>query len=221
MSDTKFARPDGKETACYVAEPKGAARGNIVVIQEWWGLTPHIKKLCDRFAAEGYRALAPDLYEGEVMKTADEASHKMGHLNWGDAVSQNIAGAVAHLKKSGGKIAVTGFCMGGALTILAAVNLPIDAAIPFYGIPPAEAADPSKIKAPFLGHFAAIDDWCTAELIGKLEAKLKAGGVPYELHRYEGAHHAFMNEGRPEVFDPKASKLAWDRTIAFLRAKVG
>jgi carboxymethylenebutenolidase len=216
MGDIEVVRPDGKKIAAYLAEPAGAARGNVVVIQEWWGLNAQIKKVCDRFAAEGYRALAPDLYQGGVMKTADEASHRMGQLNWGDALTQDIAGAVAHLRKSGGKVAVTGFCMGGALTILAAVNLPIDAAMCFYGMPPAEAADPGKIKIPLLAHFATIDDWCNAEAVSKLEQKLADGGVKYELHRYEGAKHAFMNEARPEVYDPAVAKLAWERTIAFL-----
>jgi len=216
MGEIEFERPDGKKTKGYLAEPQGTPRGNIVVIQEWWGLNPQIKKICDRYAAEGYRALAPDLYQGEVMKTADEASHRMNHLNWGEALGQDIAGAVAHMKKLGGKVAVTGFCMGGALTLLAAINLKIDAAMCFYGMPPADAADPSTIKIPLLAHFATDDDWCNPNAVANLEKRLKDGGVKYELHRYD-AKHAFMNEARPEVYDANVAKLAWERTIAFLQ----
>ncbi len=220
MGDLQIERTDGQKIAAYLAEPAGTAKGNVVVIQEWWGLNPQIKKVCDRYAAEGYRALAPDLFKGEIAKNAQEASHKMQHLNFGEAVSQDIAGAVAFLRKQPGKVAVTGFCMGGALTILAAINLKIDAAMCFYGIPPASAADPSKIKVAFIGHFAKDDDWCNPDVVGKLEGSLKSGKVDYQLFTYD-AKHAFMNEARPEVYDAAVAKQAWERTIAFLEKNFG
>ena len=115
-----FKRPDGQNVQGYLAEPpspQGAP--GVVVIQEWWGLNDQIRGVADRLAAQGYRALVPDLYRGKVGLAANEAEHLMNALDFGDAASQDIAGAVAHLKDSGSaKVGVTGFCMGGALTCL-------------------------------------------------------------------------------------------------------
>lgn len=219
MPEIQFKRPDGGETRGYLVEPTGPAKGNVVVIQEWWGLNAQIKKIADRAAAAGFRALAPDLYKGKIAADAAEARHEMGHLNWGEAVSQDLAGAVAHVKALGGKTATLGFCMGGALTLLSAMHLAVDAAVCFYGIPPAEAGDPATIKAPLLAHWASEDDWCNAAAIAQLESRLKAGGVDYAFHRYQ-AKHAFMNEGRPEVYVDDVAKLAWSRSLEFLSAKL-
>jgi carboxymethylenebutenolidase len=221
MPMIEFARPDGQRARGHLAEPTGAPLGNVVVVQEWWGLTEQICTTCDRLAADGFRALAPDLYDGAIAKSGDEASAKMAALDFGKAVSEYVGGATEHLRKSGGKVAVLGFCMGGAITLLSAARVPgLSAAVCFYGIPPAEALDPSTIRIPLLAHFAEKDDWCTPDRVDALEQKLKAGAVPFELHRYD-AQHAFFNEKRPEVHDPAAAKLAWDRSVAFLRAKLG
>lgn len=217
MPMIEFDTPDGSKCPGYVAGPESGP--GLVVIQEWWGLNDQMKKTADRFAEAGYRALVPDLYRGEVTTDADEASHKMTHLDWSRAWQQDLAGAIGHLRNGGHKVGVTGFCMGGALTIIAAVHLPCDAAVCFYGIPPEQAADPAQIKVPFMGHFASQDDWCTPAAVDELEAKLKAGSVDYVLYRYEG-HHAFMNEQRPDVYDPKIAATAWDRTIGFLDTRL-
>lgn len=222
MSDLEnVQRPDGKDCPAYLAKPTGTPKGGVVVIQEWWGLNPQIKKMADRLAAEGYLALVPDLYRGKLASDADEANHFMGNLDFLDATSQDIRGCVAHLRQAGaGKVAVSGFCMGGALTILSAVHLDtVDAAVCFYGIPPAEAADPSTIAIPIQLHFAEQDYWCTPDAVSALEAKLKAGEVSYELHRY-AAQHAFMNEARPEVYDAACAETAWARTLTFLAANL-
>lgn len=212
----EFRRPDGKTAPGYLAAPQGSGPG-IVVIQEWWGLNEQIKRTADRLAAVGYRALVPDLFRGELAKNSQEANHLMGHLDFPQAAQQDVRGALQHLKQGGGKAGVLGFCMGGALTIIAAAKVPeTDAAVCFYGIPPAEAADPSTIRIPLLAHFATQDDWCNPTAVAGLENSLRAGGVPYELHRYY-AHHAFFNEARPEVYDKAAAQLAWDRTVTFLR----
>lgn len=218
----QFARPDGKECEGYLATPSaGASAPAIVVIQEWWGLNEQIKKTGDRFAEAGYRALVPDLYRGKLASDADEANHMMGSLDFIDAATQDVRGAVQHLKKSSAKVAVGGFCMGGALTILGAVKVPeMDAGACFYGIPPAEAADPAAIDKPMIFHFATEDDWCTPDAVKELESKLKAGNVEYELYSY-GAQHAFMNEARPEVHAPEHAKVAWERTLAFLKKNLG
>jgi len=135
----EFKRPDGQTLHGYLAEPinKENAPG-IVVIQEWWGLDDEIKAVADRFAQAGYRALVPDLYRGKLALEANEAEHLMGDLNFGDAAGQDIRGAVQYLKATGSpKVAVTGFCMGGALTVLSACNVPeLDGSIIWYGNPP-------------------------------------------------------------------------------------
>jgi carboxymethylenebutenolidase len=213
----QFKRPDGKTCPGYLAAPKaGSGAPGFVVIQEWWGLNEQIKKTGDRLAEAGYRALVPDLFRGKLAKGADEASHMMANLNFPDAAAQDIRGAVQHLKQSSRKAAVGGFCMGGALTILAAVNVPeMDAGACFYGIPPLQADAIKKIGIPLILHFANQDDWCTPAKVNELEAALKQSKSKFELYRYD-ARHAFMNEARPEVYDPAGAKLAWDRTLAFL-----
>lgn len=219
---TNISRPDGKDCPAYIAKPEGTPKAGLVVIQEWWGLNDQIKKTADRIAKEqGYIAIVPDLYRGKLATDADEANHLMGDLDWGGAVT-DIAACVKHLKETSSlKVGVTGFCMGGALTILAALNVAeMDAGVCFYGIPPADAADPSKIDKPMQFHFATDDDWCNAEAVGALEGKLKEGKVNYALFKYE-AQHAFMNEQRPEVYAPDAAKQAWGRAMAFFAEQLG
>ena len=131
-----FKRPDGQSVNGYLAEPaQGAAAPGIVVIQEWWGLNDQIRGVADKLAASGYRALVPDLYRGKVALEANEAEHLMTNLNFGDAAGQDVRGAVQQLKATGSKkCGVTGFCMGGALTLLSAVNVPeTDAGVVWYG----------------------------------------------------------------------------------------
>lgn len=215
----EIQRPDGASLPAYLATPEGGERApGVVVIQEWWGLNDQMKRTADRLAAAGYRALVPDLYRGKVASAADEANHLMTNLDWAGACHQDLKGAVAFLKEGGAKVGVLGFCMGGALTIMAAVHVPeVDAAVCFYGIPPADAADPAKIAAPFLAHFAVHDDWCTPAAVNGLEATLKAAEVPHTIFRYD-AKHAFFNETRPEVYEPESAELAWKRSLDFLGA---
>lgn len=211
-----FDDPAGGEVPGYLTGAEDTP--GLVVIQEWWGLNEQIKGVADRLAAAGYRALVPDLYRGRVAQAPDEAEHLMTGLDWVGATGQDVRGAVRHLKANGRKAAVLGFCMGGAIAILAGVQVPeLDAAVCFYGIPPAQAADPAAVRVPLQGHFATQDDWCNPAAVDNLEARLKAGGVTHELYRYE-AQHAFFNEQRPEVYDPAASAQAWERSLAFLRA---
>ena len=213
--------PGGSEVPCYLAKPAaGDSAPGVVVIQEWWGLNDHMKKVGDRFAEAGYRALVPDLYRGRVTQDPDEAGHMMNGLDWGGATDQDLRGAVQHLKAGGQKAAVLGFCMGGALTIMAAVKIPeLDAGVCFYGIPPAEAADPAQIKVPLLCHFANTDDWCTPDAVKGFEETLKKAGVKHELYRYD-AQHGFFNDQRPEVYDAARAKEAWDRSLTFLKANL-
>jgi carboxymethylenebutenolidase len=213
----QFNRPDGKTCPGYLATPKiGSGAPGFVCIQEWWGLNDQIKKTADRLAEAGYRALVPDLYRGKLAKAADEATHLMANLNFPDAAEQDIRGAVQYLKQSSKKVAVGGFCMGGALTILAAVRVPeIDAAACFYGIPELAAAELKKIKISLICHFANQDGWITPAKVNDLEAALKQSKSQFEIHRYD-AQHGFMNEARPEVYDAASAKQAWDHTLKFL-----
>jgi len=214
----QFKRPDGKTCPGYLATPKaGASAHGFVCIQEWWGLNEQIKKTADRLAEAGYRALVPDLYRGKVAKASDEASHMMANLNFPDAAEQDIRGAVQFLKQSSKKVAVGGFCMGGALTILAAVRVPeMDAGACFYGIPDLPADELKKIKTPLTCHFANQDGWITPAKVNDLEAALKQSKSQFEIYRYD-AQHAFMNEARPAVYDADGAKLAWDRMLNFLK----
>ena len=211
-----FTRPDGGTTRGYLADA-GASAPGVILIQEWWGLNDHIKDLADRLAAAGLTTLAPDLYRGRLTTDADEANHLMTGLDFGDATHQDLRGAVDFLAQRGQPVGVTGFCMGGALTVAAAVHLKgVSAAVCFYGIPPAEFADPAQIRIPFQGHFATKDGWCTPAAVAQLESAMKAAGQSPDLHHYE-ADHAFVNKTRPEVYNEACATLAWNRTVTFLQ----
>lgn len=211
----EFARPNGEQTRGYLAEA-GSGRPGIVVIQEWWGLNDQIMGVADRFARAGFNALAPDLYKGRVTAEPDEANHLMEGLDFAGASHQDIRGAVQHLQDLGNRVGVMGFCMGGALTIAAAVHVPeCAAAVAFYGIPPSEFADPGAIRIPFQGHFANRDDWCTPAAVDALEQTMKGIAARHEVYRYD-AQHGFANE-RSAAYDVDAANRAWERTLTFLR----
>ena len=218
-----YKRPDGKSVNAYLAEPPAGAKApGMVVIQEWWGLNDQIKGVADKLAKSGYRALVPDLYRGKVALEANEAQHLMQGLNFGEAAGQDIRGAVQYLKQSSPKVGVTGFCMGGALTVLSAVNVPeADAAVIWYGYPPLEYVDAKKIKAPLLGHWATQDQAFVIGGVDALEKKLRDANVKFEFHRYN-CKHAFANETADQKkldmlkYDSKAAELAWQRTMDFL-----
>ena len=222
-SSITFKRPDGKEAKGYLAN---AARGNapgVVVIQEWWGLSENIKALTDRFALAGFDALAPDLYNGVLVPYHDtEAANKeMGSLDFIDATTQTVRGAAQYLARNGAKVGLTGFCLGGAVTIIGAAKLPeLSAAVAFYGIPPEQAAKPSDIRVPLQGHFANRDDWCTPQVVDAFEQGLKVAGKTAEFFRYD-ADHAFVNEQRAAVHDREAAELAWGRAAEFFRTHLG
>jgi carboxymethylenebutenolidase len=224
MSRTiSYPRPDGRSVNGYLAEPAGAAGApGIVVIQEWWGLNDQIRGVADKLAGAGYRALVPDLYRGQLALEAHEAEHLMKGLDFGDAAGQDVRGAVRFLKTSGSsKVGVTGFCMGGALTLLSACNVPeADAACTWYGYPPLEYVDAAKIKAPLMGHWATDDTAFAIGGVDALEGKLRAAGVGFEFFRYD-CKHAFANETADSKnlsflkYDPQAADLAWKRTLEF------
>lgn len=217
----QFQRPDGVAVSGYLAEA-AQPLGAVVVIQEWWGLNDQIKGVADNLATQGYRALVPDLYRGKSALDAKEAEHLMNALDFADAAGQDVAGAVAHLHGSGSaKVGVTGFCMGGALTLLSSVFVKdIAAAVAWYGYPPLDYIDASKITAPLMGHWAIEDVPFPIANVVLLEQKLDAAKVSYEFHRYQ-AKHGFANQEADSKglaflkHDPKNAALAWERTMGF------
>ena len=226
-STVTFKRPDGQTVQGYLAEAANA-RASVVVIQEWWGLNDQIRGVADRLALAGYTALVPDLYRGKSTVEAEEAHHLMSALNFGEAASQDIRGAAQYLKSRGGKVGVTGYCMGGALTVLSMVMVPeADAGVVWYGYPPLEFVDASKIKAPLIAHWAEQDAAFPIATVDALEEKLRAAGVSYTGYRYL-AQHGFANETAQgprrlamTQYDAAWAQAAWDRTFSFFGSHLG
>jgi len=223
-SNVTFKRPDGKGVQGYLAEPASSTGAPaLVVIQEWWGMNEQIRGVAERLARAGYLALVPDLYRGKSTIDAEEAHHLMTNLNFGDAASQDVRGAVQYLKGRAGKVGITGFCMGGALTLLSLTMVPeADAGVVWYGHPPLEFLDASKIKAPVMAHWAEQDNAFPIAGVDAVEEKLRAAGVAYQAHRYL-AYHGFANETAQgprrypfTQYDEAWAQVAWDRTFSFL-----
>ncbi|KAL6615277.1 hypothetical protein ACP70R_037547 [Stipagrostis hirtigluma subsp. patula] len=208
----------------------------IVVLQEWWGVDYEIKNHAVHISqlGGGYRALIPDLYRGKVALDVAEAQHLMEGLDWQGAV-KDIQASVKWLKSNGSpKVGVTGYCMGGALSIASGVLVPeVDAVVAFYGTPSSELADPSKAKAPIQANFGEHDSFVGFSDVtaAKSLEKLKSSGVPYEVHIYPGCSHAFMNTS-PEALKRKkgmgltdenqeAVDLAWSRFSAWMGRYLG
>jgi carboxymethylenebutenolidase len=203
----------------------GSSGPGVIVIQEWWGLVPHITDIADRFAAEGFVALAPDMYHGEVTDEPDLAGKLLMSMNLATA-GKDLSGAVDFLQERTGrtKVGITGFCMGGGLALMAACLRPdaIAAAAPFYGgMRPDTVIEWDNLAAVVEGHYAATDRGTAApEAVKELEASLHALGKDATFHIYPGTQHAFFNDTRPEVYDAAVAKTAWDRTLALFRANL-
>jgi carboxymethylenebutenolidase len=224
MGETVEFPSNGHTCSGYLATPASGHGPGVVVIQEWWGLVPHIRDLCDRFASEGFVALAPDLYHGKETKEPDEAGKLLMEMDLPGA-ARDMLGAgkwlAASDKTAGDRVGIVGFCMGGALALYAATLSDVFAAVvPFYpymGVTAAAKPDVTAIKGAVLGHFATKDEAYTPEQVAALETELRDAGIDVEFFWYEGADHAFFNDTRPEVYDEDASRLAGDRTRAFFR----
>ena len=203
----------------------GTSGPGVIVIQEWWGLVPHITDIADRFAEEGFVALAPDMYHGEMTDEPDMAGKLLMSMNLATA-GKDLSGAVDLLQERTGrtKVGVTGFCMGGGLALMAACLRPdaIAAAAPFYGgMRPDTVIEWDNLAAVVEGHYAATDRGTAApEAVKELEAILRAKGKNATFHVYPGTQHAFFNDTRPEVYDAAVAKTAWDRTLALFRANL-
>jgi carboxymethylenebutenolidase len=223
MGERVTFKANGRTTPGYLARPKGRGPG-VIVIQEWWGLVPHIEDVADRFAAEGFVALAPDLYHGEKATSPDQAGKMMMSLKI-DEAAKDLAGAIEYLRQqdgvTGAKVGTVGFCMGGALSLFAASQNPeVGACVVFYGGHPNVKPDIPRLHAPVLGIWAGKDGFVTPEVVDQLDKQLTAAGKRHEFHTYPAAQHAFFNDTRPEVHDPAASADAWAKTMAFLRREL-
>lgn len=214
---------NGSTVPAYLAAPKGRGPG-VVVIQEYWGLVPHIEHVCDRFAAEGFVALAPDLFHGQRAKSPDEAGKMMMAMRIEEA-ERDLAGAIdtlaARPEVSTKQIGTIGFCMGGALSLFAASKNPeVGACVVFYGGHPHVKPDLPSLKAPVLGIYGGKDNFVTPAAVADLDRELTRLGKQHDFHTYPNAQHAFFNDDRREVYDPQAAADAWEKTLAFFRREL-
>jgi carboxymethylenebutenolidase len=213
---------NGGTTDGYLATPASGKGPGVLVIQEWWGLVGHIKNVCDRFAAEGFTALAPDMYHGKTATEPDGAGKLFMALNIGQA-EKDLKGATGYLGQhsSTQKLGAVGFCMGGQLALFAAtLNPSIGAAVDFYGIHPNVTPDYAKLSGPVLGLFAEKDTFVTPQTARDVDAAIKKAGKPSEIHIYPNVDHGFFNDDRPDVYDKTAAEDAWRRTLAFFRTNL-
>lgn len=221
MGEMISFKANGRTADGYLATPASGRGPGVIVIQEWWGLVGHITDVADRFANEGFFALAPDLYHGEKTKSPDDAGKMMMALNIAEA-GKDLRGAADHLIGVEGvepkKVASIGFCMGGQLSLYAACEFPdrIGACVDFYGVHPAVKPDVSRLSGPVLAHFATRDKSTPPDVANALIKQIKDAGKRIDAYFYE-ADHAFFNDQRPRVYNEQAATLAWKRTIDFLR----
>lgn len=220
MPDVDFPA-NGSTASGYLAVPESGSGPAVVVLQEWWGLVPEIRGLCDSLAREGFLALAPDLYHGESTDQPDEAQQKMMAMDMEHAV-QEMSGAVdflaGHDGHRGESVGALGFCLGGGLAVwTASVNPKVAATVSYYYVMPHGKPDFSHIHGPVLGHFGTADDFVPVEDARELEREMRDAGVQVEFYFYEDAGHAFMNEtDRLGTYNPEMAGMSWERTMRFL-----
>jgi carboxymethylenebutenolidase len=229
MAETVSFPSNGTTASGHLAVPSSGSGPGVIVIQEWWGLNPQIKRTADRLAEEGFVALAPDLYHGELAghDEMDKAGQLMTSLP-PDRAARDMSGAVDfladHEATTGEGIGVIGFCMGGMLTLVLAATRPdrVKAAAPFYGFPQGDSEpDWSGLTAVVRGHMSDPDEYFTPEAARDLERRLQEMGkdVQFEIHK---AGHAFMNEDNPlGTHDAELSKRVWSDTVSFLHEQLG
>lgn len=205
---------NGDTANAYLATPEADGSG-VLVLHAWWGLKPFFHQVCDKLAEQGLTALAPDLYQGRIAKTIEEARALLDQRDFvwmGDTVKAAKDYLVS--LHPGKPIAVLGFSMGASWTLIAAANKPdVSAAVLFYG---SDSVDFTSVQAKVLGHFAEADEWEPPDGIRAMEKDMKAAGVDATIHFYPNVGHWFVEEDRPE-YDPESAKLAWERTFEFLK----
>jgi len=217
-------RANGHTASGHLAVPPSGKGPALIVVQEYWGLVPHVIELCERFARAGFVALAPDLYHGEVAKSPDAAGKMLMALNI-DGAGKEMRGAAAYLlahpSVSSKKAGIIGFCMGGQLALYAGMQYPeqFAAVVDFYGIHPHVTIDPKRVRVPVLGHFGSRDTSVPEPQVRALAKAVEAAGGSFTVHYYD-AGHAFFNDARPQVYSKESATLAWDRTLTFLKEHV-
>ena len=225
MPDLEFPTGTGAVPG-YLASPAAEHGPATIVLQEWWGLEEHIRSVCDRFAAEGFFALAPDLFRGDSTTKPSEAQQKLMALSM-DRAEQDMCGAAEFLSSHegvvGSGIGSVGFCLGGGLSVWTATTCPeVTAAVSYYYVLPHGKPDFAKLKGPVQGHFGEADDFISPEQAGELEREIKDAGGEATFYTYDGATHAFFNDSsHPErvgVYEPAAAQSSWERTVSFLRS---
>lgn len=222
MGEMISFQSNGSTCGGYLANGGGPG---VIVIQEWWGLVPHIIDVADRYAAKGFTVLAPDLYHGQSSTEPDGAGKLMMGLNLATA-AKDLSGAVDALVARTGrsKVGVVGYCMGGALTLMLACSRPdaVAAAAPYYGVIgwPSVQPDWSAMTAKVVGEYAEEDDFASPDKVWGLEADLRALGKDVAMHVHPGTHHAFFNDTRPDVYDAGASATAFQRTLDLFAAQL-
>lgn len=205
---------NGKTANAYLATQQNAGPG-VLVLHAWWGLKPFFKEVCDHLAAQGFTALAPDLYQGRIANTIDEAKALLDQRD-SEFMAEIVKAAKEYLASlnPGKQVGAVGFSMGAAWSLVVAENNPdVSAAVLFYG---AGEADFSKVNAKILGHFAEVDEWEPLEYVQEMETGMKTAGLDVTLHVYPKAGHWFVENDRPE-YDSASALLAWSRTFEFLR----
>jgi carboxymethylenebutenolidase len=213
---------DGAPMPAFLATPKGEGPfAGVVVVQEWWGLDDHIKDVAQRLAREGFAALAPDLYRGEVVSEPDEAQKLMMALDMNRAGGEltKAADYLASQPFLGGRgIGAIGFCMGGGLALTLACDSPhVRAAAPFYGMNPTPIDKVQELRGPVLAIYAEHDDWVTPQVREQLRTALERHGKRFEVKVYPGTQHAFFNDTRPGIHDAAAAADAWQRVLTLFR----
>ena len=207
----------------YFASPEAGPIGAVLVLHSWWGLNGFFRRLCDRFADQGFAALAPDLYDGKVAGTVAEAKKLRAKVTASrkEPAYKYLIRMIADLRKETrvDDIGVVGFSMGGhwAYWLAQRSDLPIVATVTFYA---ARSGDYSKSRSAFLAHFAETAEWVSPASLRKLEKSLFKAGRAFECHTYPGTGHWFFEEDRADAFKPDAAVLAWTRTIDFLKRKM-
>ena len=219
--------PSGSDEAHgYLALPGAGFGPGVIVIQEWWGLTDHIAEVADRLAAEGFVALAPDLYGGRTTHDADEAGEMMTSLPV-DQAARDLGGAVDFLLGSeavtSSTVGTVGFCMGGGFVLLLAAQQGerVSAAVPYYGVGPAVPSAYSGLTAAVQGHYGRQDDFYPAQDARQQETQIREeSGAEVEFHFYDAAHAFHNDTNKLGTYSKDDATLAWSRTVDFLRAKV-
>jgi carboxymethylenebutenolidase len=224
MPDIEF-QANGATAPGYLAVPESGRGPGVVVLQEWWGLEDHIKDVCDRFAREGFLALAPDLYRGETTDQPDEAQQKMMAMSM-EQTEKDMRGAVdylaAHEGFEGSGVGAVGFCLGGGLAVWAGtINPKVKAVVSYYYVMPHGKPDFSKLQAPVLGHFGTGDDFVSVDDAKALEQEIRDAGAEARFEFYDDAGHAFFNDtNRLGTHHEDHAQTSWERTISFLREHV-